>query len=75
MCNIINYTRSRAEFNPVQFTQGPSAGIAFPGPIFKNGDHWDFIGQVISLIDIGCFSSEFFFFFLVYYSFIPFRFS
>ena len=29
----------------VKFTQGPSAGIAFPGPIWKQGDHWNFIGQ------------------------------
>jgi len=36
---------SRAEFNPVKFTQGAAAGIAFPGPIFKEGDHWNFIGQ------------------------------
>jgi hypothetical protein len=29
----------------VKFTQGPTAGIAFPGPIWKQGDHWNFIGQ------------------------------
>jgi hypothetical protein len=36
---------SRAEFNPVTFTGGPKDGIAFPGPIWKEGDHWNFIGQ------------------------------
>lgn len=36
---------SRAKFNPVNFTGGPKNGIAFPGPIWKAGDHWNFIGQ------------------------------
>jgi len=36
---------SRAEFNPVKFATGPKAGIAFPGAIWKEGDHWNFIGQ------------------------------
>merc|ERR1740117_2031574 len=36
---------SRAEFNPVKFSTGVKAGIAFPGPIWKEGDHWNFIGQ------------------------------
>jgi hypothetical protein len=26
---------SRATFNPVKFSTGPKAGIAFPGPIWK----------------------------------------
>ena len=29
----------------VKFAAGPKAGIAFPGPIWKEGDHWNFIGQ------------------------------
>ena len=36
---------SRAKFNPVTFAGGPKDGIAFPGPIWKEGDHYNFIGQ------------------------------
>eukprot|EP01051_Picozoa_sp_SAG22_P007993 SAG22_NODE_585_length_8867_cov_11.509580_7_plen_637_part_00 len=41
---------SRAAFNPVKFAvpsgkTNPGLGIAFPGPIWKEGDHWNFIGQ------------------------------
>jgi hypothetical protein len=35
-------TWARAENNPCEQVGDP---IAFPGPVWKNGDHWNFIGQ------------------------------
>ena len=35
-------TWTRADDNPVNFTGPP---IAFPGPVWQNGDHWNFVGQ------------------------------
>ena len=35
----------REEWNPVKFAKGPSSGVDFPGPIWKEGDHWNFIAQ------------------------------
>jgi hypothetical protein len=35
-------TWTRADDNPVAFVGAP---IAFPGPIWRNGDHFNFVGQ------------------------------
>ena len=35
-------TWTRADNNPVNFTGTP---IAFPSPVWQNGDHWNFVGQ------------------------------
>ena len=35
-------TWTRADNNPVNFTGAP---IAFPGPIWENDNHWNFVGQ------------------------------
>jgi Glycosyl hydrolases family 32 N-terminal domain/PAN domain len=35
-------TWTRAENNPVEFTGAP---IAFPGQVWRNGDHFNFVGQ------------------------------
>lgn len=35
-------TWTRADDNPVNFTGPP---IAFPGPVWQNGAHWNFVGQ------------------------------
>lgn len=35
-------TWARADNNPVNFSGTP---IAFPGPVWKNGAHWNFVGQ------------------------------